>query len=292
MFRKKQGAIGEPDDVVDDAGLGEEPRTAEYHTEGSASMAPDSHEDTADDPEGDEYDDYVPRRRDPIAGWMVLVSVLLVLVVVVATASIVFFLLGMRGAPRTEVERAITAAEASAHENQTAESYIDLGYAYLSGGRYSEARSAASRSRKIKDTSKADLLEADIARMQGDHAKAVSLYQKAAKRDEAEVKKEVAALQKRGIFAPYSRANRVQIMIGQGESLRELGRKKEALKAFQAAVKHDTTNSFALVRIGDLSAAIGQEKEARAAYKEALRFIPDYKPALDGLASLDDGTKE
>ncbi len=237
-------------------------------------------------------DEYEEAPRDPIVGWMTLVSILLVLVVVVATGSIVFFLLGMRGAPRTAVERQVVSAEVAASAEPTDKNLQALGYAYLSAGRYRDALSAASRGRKAKDSSIFDLLEGDVLRMQGDHERAVKMYEKAAKRNEAEVKKEVEALAKRGIFSPVSRTTYVSIMIGKGESLVELRRPKEALAAFEDAVKHESTNAYALTRVGDLNAELGKAKDAREAYKEALRFIPDYERALDGLENVDNGLKE
>lgn len=240
----------------------------------------------------DEEEDWKELPRDPVVGWMTLVAILLLLVVVVAAGSVIYFILALRGAPRTAVERQIIAAEAAASAEPTVENYVSLGYAYLAAGRYRDALTTIERGRKVKDVSEFDLLEADVYRMEGQHERAIKTYEKAAKKNETEYQRLVKEYERRGILHLPDRRTYVSIMIGKGESLMELGRTKDALKAYEEAVTWDRTNSFALTRKGELHAKLGDVKKAKAAFEEALRYIPDYKPALDGLERLDAGAKE
>lgn len=288
MFKRRPhevDASAEPEDVA--------PDLEESFEESFATPSPDIVERDPDDEDYDEEDEeYEPRERDPVVAWMTLLSILLMLVVAAATVAVVIFLLGMRGAPRTAVERVITASEAAVQADPSAANYKELAYSYISAGRLSDARSAIRRGRRVKDGSMFDLAEADILRMEEKYAQAVKLYEKAATRNAKEFEAEKKALEKRGIMAPAARTDYVSIMIGKGESLVALGRDKEALEAFKEAVKWEGTNAYALVRMGDLSRELGLAKEAKAAYDEALRFVPDYEQALDGLKALEGDTEE
>lgn len=287
MFKSRRSEqIGEPEPTQDESVVLE---AGTIDEEPGAEASGSAEEDNLVD---DDEDFYEEPPRDPVVGWMTLVAILLLLVVVVAAGSVVYFILALRGAPRTAVERQIIAAEAAASAEPTVENYQTLGYAYLAAGRYRDALTTIERGRKVKNVSEFDLLEADVYRMEGQHERAIETYEKAAKKNEAEYQRLVKEYQRRGILLLPERRTYVSIMIGKGESLIELGKTKEALKAYEEAVKWDKTNSFALTRKGELHAKLGDIKKAKAAFEEALRFIPDYKPALEGLERLDSGTKE
>lgn len=292
MFKKRSQGSDEPveysDAAVDSSVEGEEvddglPVLQDDEVEGSFESGDEDYDDAEDDE---------PHERDPLVGWLTLLSILLMLVVVAATIAIVIFLLGMRGAPRTAVERVITSSEAAVQADPSPENFRELAYAYISAGRLDEARSAIRRGRRVKDISDFDLAEADILRLEEKHSAAVQLYSRAATRNTKEFEAEQKALVKRGITAPATRTTYVSINIGKGESLIALGRKKEALAAFKEAVKWEGTNAFALVRMGDMSRELGLKKEAKLAYEEALRFIPDYEEAQEGLKALEGGSTE
>lgn len=284
MFKKRRDV---PEGAVEEAAIDQ--GTEDLDLEDEESVEDEEYD---EDYEDDEDEEEEPRERDPLVGWMTLVSVMLVLVVVASTAAVVFFLLGMRGAPRTAVERQITSTEAAAKAEPTAENYRALAYAYIAAGRFNEALAQIKKGRAVEDTSEFDLAQADVLRLQEKHEEAVKAYTKAADRNKKETDKEQKALEKRGIFSPVPRTTYVSIMIGLGESLIALDRTDDALEAYSEAVKYDGTNAFALVRVGDLSLELGKTKEAKAAYEEALRFIPGYEPATAGLARLSGDSEE
>ena len=58
------------------------------------------------------------------------------------------------------------------------------------------------------------------------------------------------------------------------------------IKAFDAYLEQEPTGSDVLVMRAQAKVKAGDTTGAEADYRAALRFVPDYKPALDGLKQI------
>lgn len=66
----------------------------------------------------------------------------------------------------------------------------------------------------------------------------------------------------------------------------------EAKGAFDSVLVEQPTNADALVARGHVSIELGDEAAARSDFDQALVYIPDYQPALDGLDELGGGSDQ
>ena len=55
---------------------------------------------------------------------------------------------------------------------------------------------------------------------------------------------------------------------------------------FDVYLKEQPTAADVLVKRGTTKVEVGDEKGAEADFRAALKFIPDYQPALDGLEQI------
>lgn len=244
--------------------------------------------DTFDEDEYDEYEDEGEEpRRDPLIRWMMIMSLMLVIVILGTTVSVVFFLLGMRGAPRTAAERSVYVMEIQAKEKPNdADAWFKLAYAYMNAKRFDDAQRAIDRGRKVKKTGAFALAEADLAKTAGHYEEALSRYNKAEKEIYADQARQVRENAKKQISMKPSPRLLLEVHIGRASVLQELGQDQKAVKDLTEAVELDPTDSFAWATLGDLHAKLGKSKDAKTAYENALKYIPDYQPAISGLEKL------
>lgn len=251
---------------------------------GTTDQDPDEYED-------DEYedDDRVPLREDRVATAMMLGSVALIVVLLATAISMVFFLLSLRHAPRSTAERSVTEAEAQANfDPSKSDNWVRLAYAYAEAGRYRDALTAIERGRPVAKGS-LDVVQADVLRMSGQYREAIPYYDKALTYIDQEEQKAFRAQEKKGIFTRQPNQARAVAMYGKGLCQLELGDAKKAAANIKAASDIVPTDSVMLVSLGDAYIVAKQPKLAEKAYKQALKMIPDYKPALEGLEKIKGG---
>jgi tetratricopeptide (TPR) repeat protein len=209
--------------------------------------------------------------RDPLQRWLGIVF-LLVLTVFTATAvSLVVYVLSMRDAPRTSVERQLAADEIAAREQpQNVENWARLALSYARAGQWTDAADAIARGRVIEKAAILDLTEADILRMKGDKA-AIAAYDRAvasARAESALQAKEL--LEKKAVDVPPPNVVLIEALTGRAIALDAFGRTEEAVTQAEEA----------------LSLNLGRTAEAEAEYRRALTYVPDLDSAIEGLKKL------
>lgn len=256
---------------------------------GEVNAVEQDHDDYDDDDEYEDDEDYVPLREDRVATTMMLGSVALIVVLLVTAISMVFFLLSLRHAPRTSAERSVTEAESQANfEPGRSDNWVRLAYAYAGAGRYRDALTAIERGRPVAKGS-LDVVQADVLRMSGQYREAIPFYDKALAFVDLEEQKAFRAQEKKGIFTRQPNQARAVAMYGKGLCQLELGDAKKAVVSIKAASDIMPTDSVMLVSLGDAYVLAKQPKLAEKAYKQALKMVPDYQPALEGLKNVKGG---
>lgn len=224
---------------------------------------------------------------DPVQRWLLIVVALIVTVFMVAGASLVFYVLSMRDAPRTSVERQINADEVAARENPNdLENWARLALSYADAGRWSEALSTVERGRRLRKAAILDLTEADILSLKGDPS-CIAAYDRAIKSGQAEHDAQAKLLREtKGVTAPVPNTLVSEAMYGRTAALDKFGRTDEAIQQALKALELDPSNADLHVLLAAMYRKSGHEESAAAEYRSALVYVPDLEPALEGLREL------
>lgn len=245
--------------------------------------APMDAEDETQDSDADE--DVVDDAPDPLARWMLGVSLALIIVLLASSISIVLFLLSMRGAPRTKIEQDISRYETIIDESGGGkpEDWVKLASAYASAGRTADALEAIESGRAVKKTALLDLAEADVLRQAKKWDEALKAYNIAEKSATKEFNKMVEAQRKKGIIFEFDNQSLASVYYGRALTLHETGDLKGAIKDIESALKIIPEASYMWKDLGDYAMEAKDVAKARMAYNEALRYAPDYEDARKGL---------
>lgn len=233
------------------------------------------------------------RDNDPVARWL-LIGIFAVIILALATvvSGLFFGVVNPSGPPRTEVEQQIltygTDVASGKADTQTFAKYVD---ALISAGQLSKAQSTLN---SAFQTAKSDLSylwaeQAQLYLTTKNYQQAVT----AADRAISEANKEIAAFKKKnkaeartetaGLVTPDSYG---QAALVKAAALIALKKPQDAIAAYDLYLKASPTDSDVLVMRGDLKAQVGDKTGAAKDYRAALTYIPDYQPALDGLAKI------
>jgi len=211
-----------------------------------------------------------------------VLATIIVILAVVATA--VLYGLDVSRAPRTAAERAVATSEAATREQpKVAENWVDLTYAYVAAGRFSDARQASARGKKVENLPEFYIADAYMLEQQGETDEALEAYDLAKQQATAEFDARVKAAAEKGARLSALNYGLADAAIFKGRLLAEQGETASALKEFDLALEIDPQMSDVLVERADLKVTLGDSDGARADYTEALRFVPDMPEALQGL---------
>jgi len=238
---------------------------------------------------GQEHEDALPPAEpDVVSAWLLRVSLALIIAVLAtATAMVVFFVTAEK-APRTAVERDIAAAEIAVRERSSdPAAWRTLAYAYVRGQRFDDAVEVSRRGRSTTGAQVLLLSEADALRAAGRYKDSLTVYDETVIALSEEESAAVAARKKQGIATPESNSSLVSAFYGRALSRRETGDIPGAIADVTSALEFAPQQSELLVTLGELQETSGDTAKAEAAYREALRFIPDDAAALAGLKRLE-----
>lgn len=236
---------------------------------------------------------YPQHKGDPVTRWLIVVIVAIVILVLAAILSALFFgVFNTSGAPRTQVERDLKyysqALESGKATSQTISFYIDT---LIRAGQLSKARDTLDQALKSvkKDKSYVFASQANLSLAEQDYQAAVKNADKAM----AEAEKELAAFKQRnvennrredaGAAMPDSFTSAALV---KASALLALKNVKGAIDAYDAYLKVSPTDADILVLRGQKKAENGDNKGAEKDFRAALKFIPDYQPALEGLQKI------
>lgn len=269
-----------PEDVLGDeaAGLTEEPARVPAGGDELQSVPTDAEENLEDEAGGS---------LDPVSRLMVRLVLLMIIVVLSTTGAMLYFLSSLNKAPRTVVERDLSAWEVAVNERpEDIQAWRELAYAYARAGRMDDALETVREAGKVTGKDVFTSAEADLLRASGRYAEAVAAYDRAEK-DLLVSYEEALDRRQRGQLKGFPDKTALgTVYHGRGVAKRELGDAAGALADFQQAVEAIPNQVILLTDLGDAYRLTGNGTKAREAFQQALRFAPDHQPALEGLRAL------
>lgn len=223
------------------------------------------------------------RSMDPLTSRLVVASGAIMVAILLLTAAFIYFARAGQDVARTAVERDAIAARANVKATpKDPNAWIALASADIAARKYDEAAAAVATLESMTKRSIVLLLKGDLAAARGDLGGARKYYEltipQAKKDHEADVAR--ANLQPASV-----RPSREMIEAYLALARIDMGAKdyRHAVENLQAALKVDPNAADTLTMLGDAQAGAGQKDAAIVSYKQALKFVPDYQAALDGL---------
>lgn len=241
--------------------------------------------------EDDETQDQAPAHApDPVTR-VLLVVALSVIVVLLATAGVLFYYLGtLNKAPRTITERDVTAGETLTREKpKDATAWMNLAYAYSDAGRFDDALATIDKGMRSSKEPTLILVKADVLRVAGRYKEALDSYDEAEVAVKAALKKIKEDREKVGVRMKDDGKVISRVYFGRALTNQKLGDAKAALKDLERAVAANPQQVNVSVALGDAYLESGQTAKAEKAYRDALKYVPDYAGALEGLQRIKEG---
>lgn len=235
----------------------------------------------------------VQRGSDPVVRWLVLAIAGVVILWAVTMLSAMFFgLLTPPSSPRTSAERDLMALSATVQSGKAnTKTYAQYVATLIGAGQLAKAQQALDESFKTAKTDKSYLYaqQARLALAMRDYQGAVTAADKAMTEAQNELKAFMADNVKNkrradaGAVIPDSYNTAA---LAKAEALLASKDYPNAIKAFDAYLKVSPTDSDILVQRAQAKIAVGDKTGAAADFRAALKYIPDYQPALDGLKQI------
>lgn len=239
---------------------------------------------------------YPEPASDPVTHWLLLaLGAVVILWLAGVLSALAFGMLTPSKSPRTVTERNIALLQEQVQTGK-AETiawarYID---ALTTAGQYSKARDVVNTALAQAKSDRSYILaeQARLEFMTKDYSAAVSSADKAIAAADAEYQAKIASNQAKQIAAGAVMPDSWGLgVLTKSQAQAASGDKAAAIKTLDVYLAENATDSDVLVRRADLKAATGDTAGAQKDYRQALKYIPDYKPALDGLAKIGAGAQ-
>jgi tetratricopeptide (TPR) repeat protein len=243
-----------------------------------------------------EYDYHEVRGPDPVARWLLLAVIgVIVLWVAGMFSAVLFGVLAPPKAPRTAAERDLVLlrqqVQSGTANTRTWAQYIDV---LVTAGQLSKARESIGLALPQAKADKSFILaeQARLYLVEKDYPDAVHSADEAVAQAEAEYQAQAKANAARQITAGAQLPSSWDLaLLTKARALTSSGDNANAVKAYNSYLEKNKTDADIIVRRGDAKAALGDTAGAGTDYRTALKFIPDFKPALDGLDRIGADTK-
>ncbi|MEI8080971.1 MAG: tetratricopeptide repeat protein [Actinomycetes bacterium] len=233
------------------------------------------------------------KRRDPVARWLLMAILVVIILWLLSVASALLFgFLSPAAAPRTSIEHQVAEYQLKTQTGKAAAvdwaAYVS---ALLEAGQVTKAESVVNQAIK---TSKSDksyvyLSQARVLMARKRYNDAVKAADAALAESKKETDSEVKRLQAKGINATVEKRRLPSwqdSLLVRAQALAAAGKTADAIKAYDDFLVLAPTESDVLTVRGLLKVKVGDKTGAEKDFREALRFIPTYKPALDGLKQI------
>lgn len=213
-------------------------------------------------------------------------------VVIVMLSAILWALatvLPQRNTPRTFVERQLAMLERVVKEKpRSEEAWADYILALVAAKQYSKAQAVIAAAEKAVGKDVVDILyvRARLAYARGDRGEAEQLVKKAIESGLAFRKKELERLAQQATF-PDPRVIKGKVLASayyfHAQLLAEKKQWQEAVEALTKSLAEEPASADALVFRGNVYLELSETASATADFEQALKYIPGFQPALDGL---------
>jgi len=227
---------------------------------------------------------------DPVVRTLAIVaSGLVILYIATVAGALVMGVLGS-SEPKSKLERDLqnyeTAAMAAPKDSGVWSLYIG---ALIADRQFSKAQDVIDKSSKVVDQAVTqDILaaQAELHYAKKDYPAAIKTADEVRKKLKTSYDK---ALEKNDSPESLGReinANYWRVLFLKAQSQVALGQKDAALKSLDEYLKENATEADVFVYRGTMRVEAGDKKGAEADFKQALKFIPDDKAALEGLKTI------
>lgn len=233
------------------------------------------------------------RSADPVIRWLTLAILGVIILWLAGVVSALFFgQIDPAGQPRTAVERDLNyfsnLVQSGKASSTTYAQYIDT---LIRAGQLARAQSLLDQLLQGARTDKSYLLaeQAELALANKDYDGVLTSADIAM----AEAEKELKAFKDANVVADRSPNAGARMpdsystaALAKATALVQMKNHAEAVKAFGVYLKVNPTDSDILVMRALSKVQLGDKKGAGTDYRAALKYIPDYQPALDGLKQI------
>lgn len=271
-------------------------------TDGTPTVNPSPHSDTATLPNGAasgakkgkaKKPAGPPRQTDPVVRWLTLAIAGVVVFWAVSMIAAMFFgLLKSPSSPRTSAERDLMTLTGTVQSGKaTTQTYAQYVATLISAGQLSKADAALNEAFQTVKQDKSYLYaqQADLRLAQKDYQGTVEAADKAMAAAQQELKdwmdNNVKNNRKKTAGAKMPESYETAAL-AKAQALLASKDYKDAIAAFDIYLKKSPTDSDILVLRGTTKIQVGDKAGAEADFRTALKFIPDYEPALDGLKQI------
>lgn len=231
------------------------------------------------------------QRRSDVVFWLLFgVFALVILILGAIIWALITTSTIESGAPRTAYERQLRVLEAAVEKSpdntQAWGDYIKL---QVNGGQIAAAeRAIADADAALGKRSGVVATEvARIALLSGDTDTALAGVDEALVLIEQETQAEIERLASKGVVQEMDPTNRIGALLLKAEIQVARDDDAAAVTVYDEALDLDPTMADVLVERGLLLEQLGDLERAKADFRGALTFIPDYQPALDALARVE-----
>lgn len=224
-------------------------------------------------------------RRDGVTRVLTYASLLVAIGVLALLAYIAYALLAAPKVPRTALERDVLRLEVIVEENpRSPRAWSDYIQSLTKAGLHARAARTIGEARSAVGTATAVTIEEARSRhARGRSEEALELLDGAVEQARGEYDAAVAALAAKGVVSAPKPVDLIAALLLRGEVMRGLGDWRGVVDAYTEALELDRTMADIQVARGTAYLELGDATAARRDFEGALRFIPDYEPALEGL---------
>jgi tetratricopeptide (TPR) repeat protein len=233
------------------------------------------------------------RAADPVIRRLTL-AILVVVILWLGTvlSALMFGLINPAGPPRTQAERDIdyftSLAQGGQANSRVYAQYIDT---LIRAGQFSRAQQALDKALQAakKDKSYLFAQQAQLLLARKDYAGTIPAADKAMAEAEKEYKAFVdanKAANRRAAAGAVIPESYAIAALAKAAALMTTKDYAGAIKTYDLYLKVHPTDSDILVERATAKVQVGDKKGAAADYRAALKYIPDYQPALDGLKQI------
>ncbi|MBC7265995.1 MAG: tetratricopeptide repeat protein [Anaerosomatales bacterium] len=223
---------------------------------------------------------------------------IVMLVTVIGTLAVVAWVLATnfpgRQTPRTFQERQLVMLETVVKQKpQSEEAWADYILALVAAKQYSKAEQVINQAEKTLGPNVIDILyvKARLSAARGDSDEALALVDKAIKAGLEFRKKELERLAEMGTF-PDPKVIKGPVLASayyfQAQLYADKRMWEEAVESLTKSLEEEPASADALVMRGNAYLEMGKAESATADFEKALKFIPGYAPAVEGLKKAED----
>jgi predicted Zn-dependent protease len=231
-------------------------------------------------------------QSDPVIRWLIIaIFAVIILWLGGVMSALVFGMISPNHAPRTEAEAQLASLGAVVQSGKaTTQQYAQYVAALISAEEYDKAQQSLNQGFKSTkaDTSYLYAQQADLLLAEKDYKGAASTADTAMATAQKEFAAQKADLKKNNMNATAAALpdSFTDAALTKANALLATKDYAGAVQAFDLYIAQSPTDSDVLTQRADAKIQTGDKNGAAADFRDALKYVPDYQPAIDGLKQI------